>query len=381
MKELHLVKFLKEHPQDWEEILKAPPYNLSIKKEDDVVLFKYNQIASDFSLPLVQEARGIILEEGTWKVLRLAFTKFFNIQESHAHPIDWNSARVLEKIDGSLISVWYYKNKWRISTSGLIDANKGNVHDATNYTFSQLFLQACQKDPELFKELTGHTTRYLDRNLCYTFELVSPFNRIVVPYKEIDIYLIGIRDLSSLEEIDIYNSSFLPKISRPKMYFFNSIEDIKKACEELPFDREGYVVVDKYWNRVKIKSVAYVKAHYIKNNGAVTKKRIFDIIRIGEDSEFLALYPEYAEQFKEINQSYENFKSELKKIYTDFVKKYGSVLENKETYSRKEFAEWAKTYKVPHFLFGLLDKKFKDDVDYLNSLTTEGIFKYLEGEK
>jgi hypothetical protein len=38
----------------------------------------------------------LILELDTWKVMSLAFKKFFNSEEGNAHKIDWNTAKVLE---------------------------------------------------------------------------------------------------------------------------------------------------------------------------------------------------------------------------------------------------------------------------------------------
>jgi hypothetical protein len=37
----------------------------------------------------------LILELDTWKVMSLAFKKFFK-EEGNAHKIDWNTAKVLE---------------------------------------------------------------------------------------------------------------------------------------------------------------------------------------------------------------------------------------------------------------------------------------------
>jgi hypothetical protein len=52
-------------------------------------------------LPEMQDCRGIILEKGTWNVMSLAFRKFFNAEEGNAHKIDWKTAKILEKLDGS----------------------------------------------------------------------------------------------------------------------------------------------------------------------------------------------------------------------------------------------------------------------------------------
>lgn len=84
------------------------------KKYPNLVLFKYNQIASDFSKNIVQECRGIILDENDdWKVVSYPFKKFFNYEEelSNSSQLHWDRARVYEKLDGCFlykaeISLW-----------------------------------------------------------------------------------------------------------------------------------------------------------------------------------------------------------------------------------------------------------------------------------
>ena len=50
---MELQKFLMEHKDDWEEILDKEPYCLKWNKWKGFVSFKYNQIRSDFSNPIV----------------------------------------------------------------------------------------------------------------------------------------------------------------------------------------------------------------------------------------------------------------------------------------------------------------------------------------
>src|SRR5580704_18173365 len=72
----------------------------------NLVLFKYNQIDSPFSEQIVRECRGLILDEANdWKIVNRSFDKFFNYGEGHAANIDWDSAKCLEKMDGSLIQM------------------------------------------------------------------------------------------------------------------------------------------------------------------------------------------------------------------------------------------------------------------------------------
>ena len=59
---LKLKEFILNN-KDWEEKLTSSPYNLIIKKDGPYILFKYNQLSSDFNIDLVREARGIIFRE------------------------------------------------------------------------------------------------------------------------------------------------------------------------------------------------------------------------------------------------------------------------------------------------------------------------------
>ena len=117
---MELLNFLNTH-SDWEQLLAAAPYSLDIKRDGDYVLFSYNQFLSDMSLELVKEARGVIFrkENDRWICVCYPFRKFFNWQESNADAIDWSKGvDVLEKIDGSLMKLWYDRGEWHLSTNG-----------------------------------------------------------------------------------------------------------------------------------------------------------------------------------------------------------------------------------------------------------------------
>ena len=73
-----LLNFIQQN-NNWEQILATEPYNLFIKKDRDYVSFNYNQILSDLSLDLVRQARGLIINMKTQKIVCYPFIKFFNI--------------------------------------------------------------------------------------------------------------------------------------------------------------------------------------------------------------------------------------------------------------------------------------------------------------
>ena len=192
---LEIINFIKKHP-NWEKLLSTEPYYLKIRWDNGFVLFMYDQIKSDFNQKICREARGLILDTtDDFKIVRYSFEKFFNVGEPCAAAIDWDHAYATEKIDGSLMSLWYARGEWHLSTNGTIDAYKAPLGDGSVIkTFGELFDIA-------YKNITDMNHYNLfNKKKCYTFELVSPWNRIVINYPEPRIYLLSARDMDTLQE-------------------------------------------------------------------------------------------------------------------------------------------------------------------------------------
>lgn len=291
---MKLLNFIKSH-SNWEELLTNEPYNLKVSRDGDYVMFKYDQIASDFNIPLVREARGIIFYEPTWECVCRAFNKFGNYGESYCPEIDWETATVQEKVDGSLIKVWCHNGSWRVSTNGTIDAFNAELSNNLVYSnFGELFMAAFGKYVSL-----EDWDKIADKATTYMFELVSPYNRVVIPYEEIDCYFIGWRDNINGKEIDPTISIISDCFPMPKHYPLHSLEDVQRAADALPWDKEGYVVCDGHFNRVKIKSPQYVMAHYARTSRAINEERLIEVVLAGEQKEFCIYASDYAEELAE----------------------------------------------------------------------------------
>jgi hypothetical protein len=295
--ELELIKFIKEH-ENWEELLTKEPYHLSISRKDDFILFKYSQIDSDFSYQLVREARGIIFYEPTWEIACFPFTKFFNLGEPHCADIDWAYGVVVsEKIDGSLIKIWWDKwhNRWNISTNGTIEAAEAEINGKSFYWIVEKALEQHNISiPQL--------TETLNRGKTYMFELVSPWNRVVIPYEKPDLYYLGERNNENGQE----NFDKNIKLPQPKLYYTNSSEQIISMANELPWDEEGYVVRDKHWNRCKIKSPLYVQAHYARNNNQISIHRLIEVIQKNERDEFMIYCGDFIDELNKVERAMKN---------------------------------------------------------------------------
>lgn len=268
--------------------LRAEPYCLDIKEQGDLALLKYNQYNSDFTNPIVRECRGIIFYKPTWDVVCFPFTKFFNEGEVYADHLDESELHVYEKVDGSLAKVWYFEGAWRLSSNGTIDAADA-LTDLSGYNFQSLFMRALSTYGLDWQSFTST----LDKNYTYMYELATEVNRIVVEYQGFHVYYLGQRNIHTFQE------EYIPdeRIDNVQVYSFKTIKDIIAAAEALPDNAEGYVVRDKNWNRVKIKSPRYFLLHKLANNG---KPDLVEYYLENELSELFAYFPEYREEAVEV---------------------------------------------------------------------------------
>jgi hypothetical protein len=270
----------------------------------------------------------------------MPFTKFFNSSQTQAAKPDWKTARVQEKLDGSLLVASYYKG-WNISTSGCPDGL--NLINDTGMTFRDLALSCLEKQGL-------HLTDF-DKLFTYIFELTSPLNRVVVDHKEAKLTLIGVRSnvnfceiaTNDLERLRLCFNNNLPPIVQE--YSLSSLDACLKAAEKLnPLEHEGYVAVDDNFNRVKIKSPAYVAIHHIKDSCSLAKMAI--VIKNGEYEEFLIAlqsYPLVLEQFNKLVEHYKDVVNECNENY----------LRIKDVGDQKGFALFACAYPYSTVLFSM----------------------------
>ena len=262
-------------------------------------------------------------------------------------------------MDGSIIKVWYDEG-WHVSTNGVIDAFKTDLQLPTNEfkSFGELFMAA-------WKNSTSFDFDYLlSKDYTSIFELVSPFNRVVVPYKEITAYTIGCRNNLTGQEYPFT----LPAFHAPKVYSFASFEDMIESTKTLPYSQEGYVVVDKDYNRVKVKGIQYVLCHRLKGE-SFSNKRAIELALTGESSEFLSYFPEYKPIVARAMKAIDSIQ--------DYLLKRLEELKAYSFSSQKDFALFIKDWRYTGFFFGYRSGKIKSVNEYIHLLDSKEIEKYM----
>lgn len=360
---LKVQEFIREN-SDWECLLSSEPFNLSISHDEvfgrKLVLFKYDQTNADFSLDIVKECRGLILDAETFEVVCFPFTKFFNYGEPHAADIDWSSAYVEQKVDGSIMKVVNLDGNFLISTNGVIDARKCHLPESVGSncpfnSFGELFMEG-MKFYGLGKE---DFPRLFKPGFTYMFELTSPYNQVVVQWQETKVWFLGVRDNLTFQET-FYGDHELSKVfDTPKVYPITSIDQCVAAASELPEDEEGYVVCDKDFNRIKVKSPRYVQLHYMANNQNWSGRRVLEILLAGEVSEYIAYFPKFKAAFDFVKGKYDAYVSSLE-ITKDEIDMLFHMEHSGMT--KKDFAKWvfASESRKPYsgFAFAYFDCKY-----------------------
>ena len=254
-------------------------YGIKSKVNDalGIVALNYNQIASPMHEQICQECRALILDTQGWSVASRSFSKFFNHGEPNAHAIDWTMARVQEKIDGSLICFYAYRDEWQVATKGTPDAS-GPVN-TWGFTFRALVERALGEMGSSFDDFTAR----LNPDFFYSFELTAPENRIIIPYTERRLTWLAAWDRNTLEEQDIGAMPDLPT-PRVKEYPLQTLDEVMDAVAAItPFAAEGFIVRDGQCRRVKIKSAAYLMIDRVLCSLSTPRRKVEAVLSDGFD--------------------------------------------------------------------------------------------------
>lgn len=265
---------------------------ISIKEYGDFYVLNYSQIDSPKTDPIVMASRGTIITKDTYKIVCNPFGRFFNYGETEEHVVDWTKASVKEKVDGSLIKLWWNRigNRWEIATRGTA-FGESNVGDF-GLTFRELFLRVIHLSEVDFQKVANCG---LDHGCTYLLELACLENRVVTSYEKDQIVLLAIRDNTTgnyLDKLSFEHTTFSSLGVRDvKEFSLGSIEEVKAASEALTGLQEGFVVYQGNTPLFKIKSPTYVIAHHLRGEG-LTNKRVAKLIWINEEQEYLSYFPQ-----------------------------------------------------------------------------------------
>jgi hypothetical protein len=367
--ELEIQKYLRSNGLNIEELASRGIYVKAHSMYPQILNFNYDQITAINGDPLVKECRALILnQDDNWNILARGYDRFFNYGQGSAAEINWSTSKVLAKLDGSYINLWWnpYEENWNIGTRGTPDAS-GEVNGFSR-TFQELFW-------ETFHALGYKLPR--DKSITYIFELMRPENRVVCRYKEHRLVLHGMRSIEEDFNYQEYNHDILCAEAKGnnwevvKAVKMNSIDEIIESCRLInPLDEEGYVVCDQInFNRVKVKSPQYLALHSMRDGFG--PKRVLVMLRENSGDQWLEYFPEFADLYNKYKTRYDAIVGLLEFSYEKV----------KDIKDQKTFALAIKDLELSGALFQIRARRIKTIKEYLSNININTLMDYFDAPR
>ena len=275
------------------------------------------------------QCRGLVTDD-KGNVVARPFKKFFNMEEGKHTPT--KEFDVYEKMDGSLIIIFWYDGEWVIASRG-------------SFTSEQAL------------SATEHIKHFnnmdmLDTNATYMFELIAKWNRIVVDYGDREeLVLLGVNGNDyecNYDELTVVSNALGCDVVKK----YDGIKDYTTLKGMIGNNEEGFVIRFSNGDRMKIKGEEYVRLHKIMTE--ISTKSVWEILSTNVDMESILtdVPDEFYDKIKEYEKSLIFEFNTIKREYEWIFK---AIKRSKGTEDRKVFAQYAKKYKYPSLLFGLLD--------------------------
>jgi hypothetical protein len=293
MRELEIQKYLRSGKNLIDLSLEYNIRYFTSSKQPDLVVFDYTSL-SPKTESIVREARGLVLEIGSWNLVSKSMNAFSYKNDGVFNDIidnfDWYTAKAYPKYDGCLINLYHYNGEWitgtRFSVDGLCNvasAYKGE----SDISWRDLFIQSL----EFINIDFNNFTSTLNKDYCYSFELCSITNRNIVIYENKFVKLLAIYDILNDAEVDIHSEPLINQNWASIVPYFikvNSIQDVEDllSLNQDPTQNEGLVIVDSNYNRIKVRNPNFDRLSYSMNpkDESEALKQLFYVILLGTSS-------------------------------------------------------------------------------------------------
>jgi len=240
-----------------------------------------------------------------------------------------------EFVEGTMINVFWdetsgLSGSWEIATRNTVGADVSffKCKEKTP-TFRDMFLEAAKKN--------NLDLNMLNPIYCYSFVLQHPENRIVVPFKTPQLYLVEIYeivqteggivnvfslDLNIVKEVGYWNNTSL---KFAQVYEFTKYDDLKDkfASMNTSYEVLGVVIKNKATGeRCKIRNPVYEYVRHLRGNQPKTQYQYLELRKEGKVGDFLKFYPENRKEFSYFRDRLHDFTNALYQNYIScYIKK------------------------------------------------------------
>jgi len=307
------------------------------KPENSIYLLKYNKNDLNFTnQKTLGLFRSVILHNN--KIISFSPPKSID-NETFLEDVSNNKTtyRIEEFIEGTMINMFYntLTHAWEIASRSNIGARCSFYQDKKT-TFREMFLEAMNR--------LGYEFENFNKNLCYSWILQHPDNRIVVPFTQPNIILCKVYQCQDLvvneisltdwdENIFVATVPYeiprsLNKVIDCEGLNFNEIRD-KFYTQNIDYRIMGTVFVNPdTGDRTKIRNQTYEHVRKLKGNSPKLQYQYYNLRQMGAVGDFLKYYPEHKGTFDKLRKQVHNFTFNLHSNYIRcYIKKEKPLLE------------------------------------------------------
>lgn len=316
-------------------------------------VYLYNcGVHSNVADPLVQEANVLILDDKANLVAK-GPNRPLEALCSEDLPSDFRleGAIAEEMTDGITVLIYNYEDEWHVATEKSVDASNyipGMQLSTFSYDYEVkgLFQRRYGDWPKPFDDVSS--------DLCFTFDYVSPHNRIVMPYTSPGMFLLSIVDVASGTEIEQH---FVNKYAnkwdylRPNWNSLAGCNSLSKFLHNIRPLSKGVILRDTHGTKVKIPNPIYYAIKSAKNAGErISSAHIAKILCSCRDNTDISIirstFPEYSKHIELLETTKNLLWSELM-ILWNIAREY--------TKDPKKFAETVQHHPLNCLLFMFRD--------------------------
>jgi len=255
-----------------------------------------------------------------------------------------------EFIEGTMINVFWddsigLTGGWEIATRNTVGATSSFYKGPKAKTFRDMFLEAAKANNLILDNL--------EKQYCYSFVLQHPENRIVVPFKHSQLYLVALytihndNDIITVEFNDVqqyknfFNTQLVTSIKFPEVYTFDKYSDLieKYASMNTLYNIVGVVIHNKFTGeRTKIRNPVYEQVRNLRGNQPKLQYQYLCLRKEGKVGDFLKFYPENKKDFSIFRDQIHLFTDTLFTNYVScYIKKQNPLMEFSEQYRTHMF--------------------------------------------
>lgn len=296
----------------------AKQNRVMFKRHGNLIISKYTRDAK-YGTDIERMCRGVIIDTDKNTLVCPSINGDISYDE-FKNTVPFKYLAIEENIEGTLINLYFWNNRWNVSTKFNINADESRFRSLKTYrqVFDSIFDWAAI-EPKL------------DTNFSYSFVLSFKENKLVTPINETKLYHVETINIVTGEKVFINIG-----VPHPKIYYVGNTQTginntlgsklceythLEKLLEEQDFTNRGFMLysIDRKF-RCSLINPKYKKVlDMVKDQSDLTYLAFESIYYKKNAEELLKYCPEYRKIFNDVELRFNSF---MKNVYALYVNKY-----------------------------------------------------------